>query len=353
MNYYIQNEDRPLEPLTADEIKLRIRQHKLSESDLIQRQSEETWRTLDSLEEFRAAVAAARPEKMTYDARPKGNPLAILSLLLVLFSFLLASITDPFNRDLNTILRWLSIITIILGLVAGHAAVKRSRALQKGFGSRLTARAALTIGYSFIVLIGLVGTGGHPIQEKGSIAKAISNCRQIITALRFYASDHEGKYPDSKLPNTHISNEVFRELFKDGQADSEQIFGSPSSGDGRPDGNIGEKPDYAEALKPGENHWAMTRGLTDSDPGNIPLVFESPSDPTWPPKWNPEYAGTTKPGRTWSGGKVIIGFNDGSVSAMKLESAKGRDVGFAPRPDGTQVFPIIPGRKFEVLDVLQ
>src|SRR5690606_21782662 len=36
------------------------------------------------------------------------------------------------------------------------------------------------------------------IQERGNITKGISNCRQIITALRIYASDNGGNYPDNK-----------------------------------------------------------------------------------------------------------------------------------------------------------
>ena len=50
-------------------------------------------------------------------------------------------------------------------------------------------------------------------------------------------------------------------------------------------------------------------------------------------------AGTGKPGRTWKGGKVIIGFNDGSVSVLALESAKGNHVGLKPKADGKPVFP--------------
>lgn len=95
----------------------------------------------------------------------------------------------------------------------------------------------------------------------------------------------------------------------------------------------------------------MTKGLTDHGDESIPLVYESPADATWPPKWNPDYAGTDKPGRTLCGGKVIIGFNDGSVSALPLESAKGMNIGLRPHPDGTPIFPTIPGRKLEVLDV--
>ena len=139
-------------------------------------------------------------------------------------------------------------------------------------------------------------------------------------------------------------------MFKNGVADSEAIFGCPNSELGNPDGNIGTAPDCNEAVKPGENHWAMTKGLKDSDAGNIPLIYENPSEATWPPKWNPSLIGTDKPGRPWSAGKVIVGFNDGTVEALPLESTTGTSVGLRPRADGTPIFPTLPGRKLEVLN---
>ncbi len=190
------------------------------------------------------------------------------------------------------------------------------------------------------------------VSDRSPVTKAINNCKQVVTTLKLYSADCNGSYPDHDLPKARTSNDVFRLCFKSGVADSEVIFGCPFSSDGRPDGSIGIGPDYSEAVKAGENHWAMTKGLTDSSSGRIPLVYESPADATWPPKWNPNSAGTDKPGRTWSDGKVIIGFNDGSVEALPLESTKGERVGLRPRADGTPIFPAnTPEQKFEVLDV--
>lgn len=190
------------------------------------------------------------------------------------------------------------------------------------------------------------------VAARGNLTKAINNCKQVVTTLKLYSSDNDGKYPDAKLPEARTSNDVFRLLFKAGVVDSETIFGCPGSSDGNPDGNIGKAPDFSEALKAGENHWAMTKGIDDHNAGNIPLVYESPVDATWPPKWNPDAVGTTKKGRTWSSGKVIIGFNDGSVEVLPLVSTKGEHVGLRPRADGTPIFPDPPpGQKYEVLDV--
>ncbi len=188
------------------------------------------------------------------------------------------------------------------------------------------------------ILAGLALPTFTKIQEKGNMTKGISNCRQIITALRIYSSDNNGNYPDVAMASgadaggggggggggSSTSNDVFRELFKTASIDTEAIFGCPASKDGNPDGNIGTSPEYSEAVRPGENHWAMTGGLTDSASGTYPVVYENPTAGAWPsPTWNPDGAGTGSPGRTWSGGKVIVGMNDSSVGTESTTAPKG------------------------------
>jgi len=191
------------------------------------------------------------------------------------------------------------------------------------------------------ILAGLALPTFTKIQEKGNMTKAISNCRQIITVLRIYSSDNNGNYPDAASTDdssggaggaggggggggSQNSNDVFRRLFMAAAIDNEGIFGCPSSRDGNPDGNIGTSPGYDEAVKPGENHWAMTAGLSDSASGTYPIVYENPSGGAWPaPTWNADAAGTGALGRTWSGGKVIIGMNDSSVLTEATVTAKG------------------------------
>ena len=59
------------------------------------------------------------------------------------------------------------------------------------------------------------------IQEKGNQTKGISNCRQIITAMRIFASENSGNYPGSSAASgnagsTTDSNTAFQELFTGG-----------------------------------------------------------------------------------------------------------------------------------------
>jgi hypothetical protein len=212
------------------------------------------------------------------------------------------------------------------------------------------------LSFLLLLLAGFAYAVSH-LNEKANISKSISNGRQIVMALRMYASDHDGKYPDAALTTPRSSNDVFRKLFTEGVLDSEMIFECPFS-PYHPDGNIGSPPDFLKAVEAGENHWAMTAGLSESAPGGIPLVYENPITASWPPSWNPSSRGTSTPGRiwTWSGG-IIVGLNDGSVQVRKLESRWGKSAGLEKDWNGKDLFEAaldpVKFPKGVVLDVLR
>ena len=167
----------------------------------------------------------------------------------------------------------------------------------------------------------VVGSFRSPISHFGQRARqsaAIGNCKQIVTALRVYATEHGGKYPDAIAPLPTSSNQAFRTLIREEVFEDERVFGCQLS-KFVPNGKIGGAPDYLQALEAGENHWAMTKGVTDQSPGSMPLVFENPLVPSWPPVWNTKLQEKPEKGRVWRGGKIIVGFNDTSVQAVKIE----------------------------------
>jgi len=156
--------------------------------------------------------------------------------------------------------------------------------------------------------------------------QATNNCRQVIMALKQFAVKNGSQYPDSVAnPATGgfaaSSNEAFRLLIIQQVVKDEKIFGCPAGFS--PDGIIGTAPGYERALLPGEVHWAMTAGLTDTSAGNLPLVFENPVETGWPPRWNASVAGQIRPGRTWVGGQVVIGYQDGSGGVVDLAGTQG------------------------------
>lgn len=333
MIYQIARNGVQLGQFSEEEINAGLRDGSIMESDLAWRDGMAAWQPVSEV------FAVGRPHDaggvpMAPKLPSKASGLATWSLVLGIASFITSCITG------------------IPAIICGHMAlsrIKRSGGSESGGGK---AMAGLIMGYVTtvgVIPIAILASLAVPtfakIQEKANQTKAISNARQIITALRIYSSDHDGKYPD-KLKNGSSapdSNTAFRELFINGILQDERLFGCALS-PYVPDGNIGSAPDYREALEPGENHWAMTGGLDDSSSSAFPLVYENTSSGTvWPPTWNTTISGHPSPGRTWSGGKIIIGFNDGSVQVIRLETGPSEHAGAMRRSDGTSVIPPNPG----------
>jgi hypothetical protein len=182
--------------------------------------------------------------------------------------------------------------------------------------------------------------------SRAGMMQAVNNARQIVIVMKNYAGDHEGRYPGD-LGDTASSNDAFRELFRmDLGLLDERIFTSPKS----PfigDDVIGDAPGYTDALKPGENHWAMVRGMRDDGDGRVALVFDNPATGVaWPPRWNMDIAGQSEPGRGWASGKVVIARNDNSSQGEQLTATRGSAVGLKDEV----LFPAEhPGRS--ILDV--
>ena len=139
------------------------------------------------------------------------------------------------------------------------------------------------------ILAGLAVPAYNMVQTMANQAKGVNNARQIILAMKMFSKEHNSQYPDSvNNPLTaslaQNANEAFRLMIQEKIVTDESIFGCPAGFN--PDGNLGLSPNYGYALLPGENHWAITAGQTDSTVGNMPLVFENPATPSWPPLWN-------------------------------------------------------------------
>lgn len=206
------------------------------------------------------------------------------------------------------------------------------------------------------VLLGILAVAGFKqIGMRGNQSIGVHNCKQIILALQQFAKDHGHQYPDT-VPNklgggsVATSNDAFRKLIQEEIVRDESIFGCPYGY--QPDGNIGAAPRYSKALKPGENHWALAAGQTDTVVGSMPLVFENPVSPSWAPQWNADVCARPGLGRVWPGGQIIIGRNDGSVAMEQLSGDRGV-VSPKPVPGGlntfTQTSPGLPQRVLNIV----
>lgn len=202
----------------------------------------------------------------------------------------------------------------ILSTIELHDAVHEKHDQKRGWSwLQITA-----VVFAVVALVGALIPAGSQVSVKAPQSMAIGNCKQIANALKIYAGDHGGKYPDSAEPSPTTSNQAFRIFFREAILQDERLFNCPMS-KFQTDGKIGTAPDFSKAVEPGENHWAMTKGVTDQSPASMPLVFENPKVPSWPPVWDTKLQGKPGKGRVWKGGKIIVGFNDTSVQAVKIE----------------------------------
>ena len=171
-----------------------------------------------------------------------------------------------------------------------------------------------------LVLLALVGLS---LQSKVGIVenqmRGVRDCQQIIMALKSFSKDNSSMYPDAETTGgvSRTANQVFRRLFQEEILSDERIFGCPSS---RlvPDGDIGAKPRFEQAVASGECHWMLLKHQTDHVHPRTPLIIENSLNADWPPKWDVSRPGIRNRGQAWPGRKIIIGRNDGSVALEKL-----------------------------------
>jgi hypothetical protein len=175
--------------------------------------------------------------------------------------------------------------------------------------------ACVVVGVTGLILLGVsVVAYRQMVSDRSYQMRAINNARQIIMAIKVYAADHSGAYPTGRT-----ANEAFRKLLQTEILMDERLFGCPFS-PLVPDNEIGEAPDFSKAVGPGENHWMLVDGHTDSSQGDAILLFENALDTSWPPVWDGSgFDKVRKRGQAWKGGRVIIGLNDNTVSVARLQ----------------------------------
>ncbi|MGV3661071.1 MAG: hypothetical protein ACO1TE_12865 [Prosthecobacter sp.] len=168
-----------------------------------------------------------------------------------------------------------------------------------------------------VVLLSLVRFVPSQSSLHANQGRTIANCRKIIIALKVYASQNGSAYPYGRPPWVTSSNQTFRKLFDYDIGVDERVFESPA-GPFKADNVIGSAPDFAEALKPGECHWMILQGQTDTSIGKMPLLIENALNSSWPPRWDVSGNAEGQKGRCWRDRTVIIGRNDGTVTVEKL-----------------------------------
>ncbi len=141
------------------------------------------------------------------------------------------------------------------------------------------------------------------------ITAATGQATGIFKSMALFASDNGGNY----MQTENSSNEAFKKLIPDYLEDEKPftVSGSAwhqSAPKGGGDGDIGNKPDYTQALERGENHWAYVAGLNNTSSSNLPIIadgFTEGGVGTYTDVQN-------KRGGVWKGTKAIVVYLDGS-----------------------------------------
>lgn len=187
----------------------------------------------------------------------------------------------------------------------------------------------LLIGFGWVLPSYL--TFAYRVEQMNALSQASELFR------RLFNDGHERRaYPDQDphpKAGKLTANVALRALFKEDSTVREELFGGLYSRF-KPDGKIGSPPDYAEALKPGENHWMMVAGLDPQSPSHFPLLLENAVDATWPPRWLPPrgvfsyglsqwFPGLVPSrGRCWPSGRILI-VCCGGIEEIKLVEKDG------------------------------
>ena len=177
----------------------------------------------------------------------------------------------------------------------------------------------LVVGVIIIVtvLILLVPAFESELCDRSARTEALAHAKQIHIAVAEHAIDHDGLFPTAE----YDSNEAFRQLFNR-RFESEMPFYVPGCawhGGRKPDNVIGDPPDYAKALEPGENHWAYVTGLNNGSKGNLPLIADGFTADPGTYCNDPEELGGV-----WEGEAAIVIRVDGSGKLEKPSESDGR-----------------------------
>ncbi|MEY2598739.1 MAG: hypothetical protein RLZZ142_998 [Verrucomicrobiota bacterium] len=166
-----------------------------------------------------------------------------------------------------------------------------------------------------ITIIGILATLApsaiNGVLEKANQTKAVNGCRNVISALKLYASEHDGAFPSGDTAADAFSKLLPQEEGSQGYIPGKKDFIVKGSAWTKATDNAGNTD--MKKLAANENHWAYMAGLDDAGGARWPLVFDGPSSP------DGKYSNKKgEKGGVWSGKTAIVGRLGGDVAAEAL-----------------------------------
>jgi prepilin-type N-terminal cleavage/methylation domain-containing protein len=186
------------------------------------------------------------------------------------------------------------------------------------------------------------------VQERGKQTKDMSNGKQIALALKQFATDHNGVFPNKKpgdvtsanydagaiaLDGTGFSNDGFWWLFPT-YLTSEDIFSvagsawSPNPPDNKLDPATATA--RADTLKPGECGYEYITALNDTSNPQFPLIMDGGTAAGEAPVTYTNVQSSK--GGIWKGKKAIVILVDGSGQVMSVNDQTAPALSFVTRP---------------------
>lgn len=170
-----------------------------------------------------------------------------------------------------------------------------------------------------ISIIALLASVALPVMNSARMSAAVTTSTMQATgihkALMLYANDNEGAFPMAE----NSANDAFRKMFPDQLQEEKPFYVANSewhrSANMKVDNDIGSKPDYAQCLQRGENHWAYLSGLNTTSTSNLPIIADGFTETKG------QYTDVqSKKGGVWKGTKAIIVYVSGSAKAENLSA---------------------------------
>lgn len=197
------------------------------------------------------------------------------------------------------------------------------------------------------ILAGIAVPAYNGITGKARQAEVLNNTKQIVLALKIFASENGGSYPiagvtyDTFLPGSDTATEVTPSATEStGFFDvlvpkylPEKMFSSGQRIAKEADATVKTEPDEDGTLTDIENCYSFVKGISDSSNGGAPLVSEELDD-----------SGGMIDAHPWlEDGKVIVAFNDGSAKAMPTDGVTaGSTVKQSNNSDMDNIFADVP-----------
>lgn len=206
MHYHVARNGQQLGSIAEAELKAGFLEGRYLSMDLIWREGMAEWTAIGDMNWPGPAAAAAPASRAPLHRGPAASFGGSAALPAGPAPAPGIAVTSMVAGIASILLCGLGGIGSLVAIICGHKAMSRINASGGTVGGRGMAVTGLITGYISLVLavisyIAIFASLAMPaltkVQERGNTTKQISHARQLQMACMLYATEHQGKYPDS------------------------------------------------------------------------------------------------------------------------------------------------------------